>query len=270
MSALKIAFIGTGNMAGAIIRGLVKTQTGQVEMGLYDLDTEKSAALAAETEAMVAEDAAAAVLFGDVIVLAVKPQGVAGLLKEIAPVLAEAEGHKVVVSVAAGVELAVYEQALPGVAVCRAMPNTSCAVLAAITGLMAGQHLQAEDKAKVEQIFQAVGKTLWIPEEEIHALIAVSGSGPAYFYYFTEQMAKAGERLGLSPEVAAALARQTAVGAGKMLAEKTESAETLRLQVTSPNGTTAEAIAAFEKELPEVVYHAMAACAKRSEELAKA
>ena len=121
----------------------------------------------------------------------------------------------------------------------------------------------------MEKIFNAIGSSLWIDEKDIHALIAVSGSGPAYFYYFTEAMAAAGEKLGLPHDISEKLARHTAIGAGKMLAEKTESAETLRIQVTSPGGTTAEAVKVFQAELPQVVEAAMTACAKRSEEMAK-
>ena len=269
MTKLRISFVGTGNMAGAIIKGLSQTQKDAVDMCLYDLATEKTAALAAETGAAVAKDMAEAVEKGQIIVLAVKPQNMAALLADLAPLVLNAAERKTIVTVAAGVEIKVYEEALPGVAVCRVMPNTSAAVLAAISGLMAGKHLTAEDKAHVEQIFNAIGSSLWIDEKDIHALIAVSGSGPAYFYYFTEAMAAAGEKLGLPHDISEKLARHTAIGAGKMLAEKTESAETLRIQVTSPGGTTAEAVKVFQAELPQVVEAAMTACAKRSEEMAK-
>ncbi len=266
---LHVSFIGTGNMAGAIIRGLAKTQKDKVEMGLFDLNMDKSTALAEETGSMVAENLEAAVLYADVIVLAVKPQNMADLLQEIAPYCQLAERRQIVISVAAGVEIKVYEQYLPGVAVARAMPNTSCAVLAAISGLMAGKHMEAADKAVAEQLFNAIGSTIWIDEKDIHALIAVSGSGPAYFYYFTEQMAKVGEKLGLQADIAEKLARHTAIGVGKMLEEKTESAETLRIQITSPNGTTEKAIESFSRSLPRAVEDAMRACAERSEEMAK-
>lgn len=269
MNKLKVSFIGTGNMAGAIIRGLAQTQKDAVSMHLFDLDTAKAEALAEETNSKAEASMAAAAGEGELIVLAVKPQNMADLLAEISPLILQASDRKIVVAIAAGIEIAVYEKALPGVAVCRAMPNTSAAVLAAITGLMAGRDLAAGDRAKIEQIFNAIGSSLWIDEKDIHALIAVSGSGPAYFYYFTEAMTKAGEKLGLSAATAEKLARHTAIGAGKMLAEKTESAETLRIQVTSPGGTTAEAIRVFSEKLPDVVEEAMKACADRSAEMAK-
>lgn len=269
MAKLKISFIGTGNMAGAIIKGLAQTQAEAVEMHLYDLAADKAQALAAETHSQAVATLAAAVAAGEIIVLAVKPQNMPQLLSEIAPLILSAEDRKVVAAVAAGVEIKVYEAALPDVAVCRVMPNTSAAVLAAISGLMAGKYLQETDKANIEQIFNAIGSSLWIDEKDVHALIAVSGSGPAYFYYFTELMAAAGEKLGLPHDISEKLARHTAIGAGKMMAEKSESAETLRIQVTSPGGTTAEAIKVFTEQLPQVVDEAMAACARRSEEMAK-
>lgn len=267
MTKLKISFIGTGNMAGAIIKGLAQTQADAVEMYLYDLLADKAQALAAETNSHIAAAMADAVAAGEIIVLAVKPQNMPQLLEEIAPLILAAPERKTVVAIAAGVEIQTYENALPGVPVCRVMPNTSAAVLAAISGLMAGKHLQQADKAKIEQIFNAIGASLWIDEKDVHALIAVSGSGPAYFYYFTELMAAAGEKLGLPADISEKLARHTAIGAGKMLAEKPESAETLRIQVTSPGGTTAEAIKVFSEQLPKVVEEAMAACARRSEEM---
>ena len=269
MNQLNISFIGTGNMAGAIVRGLAQTQKGAVRMYLFDLDSDKANALAAETGSVAEPDMASAVKAGEIIVLAVKPQNMADLLEEIAPMILGAAEKKLVVSIAAGIELAVYERALPGVAVCRAMPNTSAAVLAAITGLMAGKNLADPDRVKMERIFNAIGSSLWIEEKDIHALIAVSGSGPAYFYYFTEIMAQVGQKLGLPADTAETLARHTAVGAGRMMAEKTESAETLRVQVTSPGGTTAEAIRVFSEKLPAVVEEAMTACADRSAEMAK-
>ena len=269
MAKMQISFIGTGNMAGAIIRGLAQTQKDAVDMHLYDLAAGKAQALADLTDSHVASSLAEVIEAGEIIVLAVKPQHMADLLADVAPLILQAKAAKTVVAIAAGIEIAAYEKDLPGVAVCRAMPNTSAAVLAAITGLMAGKNLAEQDKGKIEQIFNAIGESLWIDEKDIHALIAVSGSGPAYFYYFTEVMAAVGEKMGLPAAVSEKLARCTAIGAGKMLAEKTESAETLRVQVTSPGGTTAEAVRVFKEKLPQVVEEAMVACADRSAEMAK-
>ncbi len=260
----RLVFFGSGNMAAAIGRGLT-AQKSPLALGFYDIEAEKAADLAAELAAESYADMQAAVAAADVLLLAVKPQSMSELLADLRPML---HSGQTVLTIAAGIPLAFYEERLPDVPVVRAMPNTSAAVLAAITGLMAGKLAADEHKALAEQVFAAVGQTLWIEEKDIHALTAISGSGPAYFYYFTELLAAAGEQLGLSAETAAALARQTAIGSGKMLESRTEAPAELRVQVTSKGGTTAAALAVFAGELPDVVNKAAAACAARSAEMA--
>jgi pyrroline-5-carboxylate reductase len=260
----KLLFLGSGNMAAAIGRGLT-TQKSPLRLCFYDINADKAAALAAELAAESAEDLAAAVAAADVLLLAVKPQSMSGLLDSLAPLV---NPEKLILTIAAGIPLAYYEERLPGVPVVRAMPNTSAAVLSAITGMMAGTLAKPEHMQLAEQVFAAVGQVIRIEEKDIHALTALSGSGPAYYYYFTEALAAAGEKLGLAPEVAAALARQTAIGSGKMLAAREESPTELRVQVTSKGGTTAAALAAFGDKLPALVEEAAAACAARSAEMA--
>lgn len=260
----KLVFLGSGNMAAAIGRGLA-AQAAPFQPGFYDIDADKAGALAAELGGESFEDLVAAVTGADTLLLAVKPQSMAGLLDDLAALV---QPGQLVLTIAAGLPLGFYEERLPGVAIVRAMPNTSAAVLAAITGLMAGTHATPEHKAAAEQIFAAVGQFVWIDEADIHALTAISGSGPAYFYYFVECLAQAGEKLGLSPEVAMALARQTAIGSGKMLEERSEDAATLRVQVTSKGGTTAAALSVWEQGLPGLTEEACAACAGRSAEMA--
>lgn len=268
----KLTFLGSGNMAAAIGRGLAG-QRAPFALKFYDLSCEKAAALAAELGGEAAESLAAAVAGADIVLLAVKPQSMGELLGSLAPLLGP---EQLVLTIAAGLPLAFYEERLSAAApaakvpMIRIMPNTSAAVLEAISGLMAGKYATAEHKRLAEAIFAAVGRCVWLPEEQVHALTAVSGSGPAYFYAFCEAMAKAGERLGLAPEVAAALARWTAVGAGKMLEARDEEPATLREQVTSKGGTTAAALAEFGREqaLDGLVERACEACAKRSSEMA--
>lgn len=261
----RMAVLGSGNMAAAIGRGMA-AQDLPLALCFYDLDTAKAAALADELGQYAAATLAAALDGADIILLAVKPQSMDELMAELAPLV---RGGQLVVSIAAGIPLAYYQAKLPGLAVVRAMPNTSAAVQAAITGLMAGELATAAHRQMAEGIFSAVGSSLWIDEKDIHALIAVSGSGPAYFYYFTECLAAAGEKLGLTPEVAMALARQTAVGSGRMLAEREEDAAALRVQVTSKGGTTAAALAVWQEKLPGLTDEALAACAGRSREMAE-
>lgn len=262
----KLTFLGSGNMAAAIGRGLA-AKRAPFELCFYDLSRDKAAALGAELGGGAAATLSEAVAGADIILLAVKPQAMEGLLSELSPLLVPGQ---LVLTIAAGLPLAYYEQRLADrTALVRIMPNTSAAVLAAISGLMAGQYATEEHRRLAEEIFAAVGRCVWIEEEQVHALTAISGSGPAYFYAFCEAMAKAGVALGLPPAVAGALARQTAVGAGKMLAEKEEDAAVLREQVTSKGGTTAAALAEFGRDaaLDKLVAGACRACAERSREM---
>lgn len=265
MEANKLVFLGSGNMAAAIGRGLA-AQHAPFELGFYDIHKEKADALAAELNAASFADLTQAVRAADMLLLAVKPQAMSGLLADAAGLI---RPEQLVLTIAAGLPIAYYEAKLPEVPLVRAMPNTSAQVLAAITGLMVGSLAGAAHKKLAEQVFAAVGETVWIAEKDIHALTAISGSGPAYFYYFTEALAQAGEKLGLDAATSAKLARQTAIGSGQMLAQSPESPETLRVQVTSKGGTTAAALAAFGADLPELVAKACTACARRSEEMAE-
>lgn len=261
-------FLGSGNMAGAIGRGLAKRGT-PLRLGFYDITYAKAEALAEAVGGTAARTLAEAAQ-ADVLLLAVKPQNMAELLADLAPLLRPGQ---LILTIAAGLPLAWYEQRIPvdGLALVRAMPNTSAAVGAAITGLMAGRGASAEDRNLAEQVFAAVGDYLWLDESEIHALTALSGSGPAYYYYFTEALAAAGEALGLKPQTAQVLARQTAVGVGRLLEDRTDvPLAELRRQVTSKGGTTEAALRVFAADdaLPQLVAQACRACAARSEEMA--
>lgn len=262
-------FLGSGNMAAAIGRGLAARPEVALRLGFYDVTPAKAQALAAEVGGQAAATLAEAAE-ADVLLLAVKPQNMAELLADLAPLI---KPGQLILTIAAGLPLAWYEQRLPaGLAMVRAMPNTSASVGAAITGLMAGALASAADKRLAEQVFAAVGEYLWLDEQEVHALTALSGSGPAYYYYFTEALAAAGEALGLSAGTAQALARQTAIGVGRLLEAQPEvSPAELRRQVTSKGGTTAAALQVFmaENALPELVNNACRACAQRSEEMGR-
>lgn len=259
----KLVFLGSGNMATAIGRGLA-AMDAPFEQGFFDINHEKAADLAAEVGGQAYEALSEAVQAADILLLAVKPQSMGELLADIAPHI---KPEQLIITIAAGLPISYYSEKLGDVAIVRAMPNTSAAVLAAISGLMAGALASEEHKRTAERIFAAVGKTVWIDEANIHALTAISGSGPAYFYYFVECLAAAGEKLGLSPEVAMSLARQTAVGSGKMLEQRAEDAATLRVQVTSKGGTTAAALSVWQEGLAELAENACRACADRSAEM---
>ncbi|HHV63800.1 MAG TPA: pyrroline-5-carboxylate reductase [Peptococcaceae bacterium] len=259
----KIGFIGAGNLADSIIKGLTQ-RTTDYQIYLCDLLKEKADALARQYNVQ-SRVFAEVVRDADILLLTVKPKDIKGLLQELA-------GYsllgKLVIAVAAGIGLNMYEEALPGIGIVRVMPNTSCAVLHSVSGLVRGKYVTEDQAAAAERIFSAVGKVLWVEDSKINAVTAVSGSGPAYFYLLTELMAEAGAKLGLSREEANFLARETLVGAGKMLAEITKTPQELREAVTSPNGTTYAALKIFEQEdLERIVFQAMQACLKRAEEM---
>ncbi len=259
----KIGFIGTGNLAASIIKGLRQNKK-DYKLYLYDVFEEKAESLGKAYDAQSCSFSEI-VSESQILVLAVKPKDINGLLQDLSvyPL-----GGKLIITVAAGIGLAVYEQALPGIAIIRVMPNTSSAVLQAVSGMARGQQVNEEQAINAEKIFSAVGKVLWIDDSKINALTAVSGSGPAYFYLFTELMAKAGEQLGLTIEEAGFLARETLVGAGKMLAEDSRSPKELREAVTSPNGTTEAALKSFKEQgLDKAFYIAMLACLQKAEQM---
>ncbi|NLI93598.1 MAG: pyrroline-5-carboxylate reductase [Peptococcaceae bacterium] len=259
----KIGFIGTGNLAASIIKGLRQNKS-DYELYLYDVFPEKADSLAKEYHARSCSFEEV-VREAQILLLAVKPKDIKSLLEELS---AYPLTGKLLITVAAGIGIGLYERALPGTAVIRVMPNTSSAVLQAVSGMVRGKHVTDEQAEAGEKIFSAVGKVLWVEDNKINALTAVSGSGPAYFYLFTELMAEAGVKLGLTKEEAELLARETLVGAGRMLAEDVRSPQDLRQAVTSPNGTTFAALETFRKEgLDRIIWLAMKACFLRSEEM---
>lgn len=235
-----IVLAGCGRMGGAILRGL----QGQPDEGrrIFAVDPQtpsaEGATLLRRFEDLPALDDA-------LVVIAVKPYAVADLLPMLRP-LAEAGG--VFINIAAGITIEAVRDGLGGHGqVVRAMPNTPASVMAGITGIFAGPEVEAEARAACEALLATVGEVVWLDEEwQIDAVTGVSGSGPAYFFRFAEALAKAGEALGLSPEVAMRLARRTLEGAGALaLADKRPLAE-LRVEVTSPGGTTAAALERLE------------------------
>jgi pyrroline-5-carboxylate reductase len=203
-----------------------------------------------------------------IVVLAVKPDQILGVCRDLAPHLDPAT---LVVSVAAGVSTAGLEQALPdGTVVVRVMPNTPAFVGAGMSVMSAGRHATDADLDRVEALLASVGEVLRVPESKQDAVTAVSGSGPAYVFYLVEAMIEAGVQLGLTRDVARRLAVQTAYGAGALMAQSGEHPVVLRENVMSPGGTTAAAIRQLEAHgVRGAVYAALDACATRSAELAQ-
>jgi len=251
-------------MSEAIIGGLKKT-TLELQIRVTNRANHERLQHLVDKYSIAATELKELVENSRVLIIAVKPKDVHEVLKHLKNYNLN---DKLIISVAAGIPLKVFREYLPGVGVIRAMPNTSTEVLHSMTGLVRGENVTQEQTETAEQIFSAIGHTLWIPEEKMNALIAISGSGPAYFYLFIESLIQGGVQLGLSEEEAEMLARETLVGAGKMLTQSEKSPAKLREEVTSPNGATYAALSVFtEDRLAQIVMKATQACAKRAEDL---
>ncbi|MDR1604166.1 MAG: pyrroline-5-carboxylate reductase [Gracilibacteraceae bacterium] len=260
---MKLGFFGGGNLAASMIRGL-RARDASGEILVHDISAERLEYL---RSAFAIRPAPAAVVAAeaDVLLLLVKPHQVAALLEELR---AYDLSGKLLLSTAAGVPLHAYTSRLPGMAPVRAMPNTSAAVLRAVTGLAAGAGVTPAQRESAAAIFSALGKVVWVEEAEMNALTALSGSGPAYFYLLTELLAAAGAELGLAPATAEFLARETLVGAGRVLEAGEESPALLRERVSSPGGVTLAALDSLGADgLGGAVLRALRAGAARAAEM---
>lgn len=270
----RIAILGTGSMGGAILSGLVQPHV-EVDGGITVTNrtrekAEPLARLRGVTSLALEERPDAnreAVQGAAVVLVAVKPAMVPDLLHEIAGAL---EPGTIVVSVAAGVTVATFESILPeGVVVIRSMPNTPSIVGRGLTGLSAGTRSSDGDLAVVRSVFETVGEVLEVPEEKLDALSTISGSGPAYVFYLVEEFTRAAIGKGFTPEEADLLVSQTFLGAAELLVSSEKTAEELRIQVTSPKGTTERAIAVLQAAgLERVFTEATDAALARARELA--
>jgi pyrroline-5-carboxylate reductase len=251
-----IAFVGAGNMAGALIRGLIGTATvpaGRIIAA--DPDQERLSSLEAELDIRVTSDNAEAVKEASVVVLATKPQ----VFAQVLPGLAEAvDPDALLVSIAAGISTGIIERAFAaGARVVRTMPNTPALVGAGATAIAAGSHATDEDLALAENLFLSVGISVRVPEEQIDAVTGLSGSGPAYVFAMIEALRDAGAREGLPEETALRLASQTVFGAA-------------RDRVTSPGGTTRAGLDALASAgFADAILGAVRAATRRSVELGK-
>lgn len=256
-------------MARSIIGGLVKQGYPAASLCASDPNAATLAALQQDFGIRVAQDNAAAVAEAKVVVLAVKPQ----VMKEVCSALRpHLPADALVISIAAGINCASLGRWLGTERhLVRCMPNTPALVQMGASGLFAAAGVTSEEKSLAENILAAVGTVAWVEDEDLlHAVTAVSGSGPAYFFLFLEAMEQAGVQQGLDPVTARQLAVQTAAGAARLAQSSEVKLAELRRQVTSPGGTTERAIAAFEQQhLRQTVDIAMQACANRSRELAE-
>ncbi len=261
-------FLGFGNMAQAIANGLLDKRAMEAhEIAIFDTDPDKQA-MAREHGLTVAESPEALAAAGrGVLVLAVKPQQMTAALEPLRPGLPK---DPLVVSVAAGLTTAFIDGQLGGgFRVIRAMPNTPALVGAGITAICGNAHCSGEDLQRAKVLFEAVGAVEEVPEELMDAVTAVSGSGPAYFFYLAEALAEAGRQEGLPPEQAARLAAHTLHGAGALIHGSEDGARSLRERVTSKGGTTEAALNAMRAAgFEAAVRQAAAAAVRRARELA--
>lgn len=270
MKACNIAFIGGGNMARSLIGGLIANGFDAKNIHVADLNTDTLQALAANFAVHTHTEIEQAVKQADIVVLATKPQQLQSVVKQLAQHWSD---NALLISIAAGIRLDAITNWLQhdNAAIVRAMPNTPSLVRAGATGLLANAHVSHEQHELAESILRSVGLTLWVDnEQQMDAVTALSGSGPAYFFLIMEALQAAGESLGLEQKNARLLALETAFGAAKMALESHEPADVLRQRVTSPGGTTEQALNVFEQgDLRGLFKKALQAAANRADELAK-
>ena len=266
----KISFIGGGNMAQALISGLVSCGVKPSLITVADPSSEAREQLAAKGLNTVdpTADAKAAVIDADIVVLAVKPQ----VMKAVVSGFADVLDKQLLISVAAGLSTELLSNMLGGYSnIVRAMPNTPAMIQMGATGLYGTDNIAAEQKQLATAVMEASGLVMWVNNEKhMHAVTAVSGSAPAYMFYFIEAMVDGAVALGLDKEQASALAMQTMLGAAKMAMGSEDAPSELRRKVTSPNGTTQAAIESMQaNDISRQIVEAMQACYDRSQALSE-
>jgi pyrroline-5-carboxylate reductase len=271
------AFIGAGNMSGAILGGMVNSGINPDNIIATNRTKEKQQALHQKFGIKTDLNNKSAIEQADVIILGVKPQMMLAMLTDLVEQGIDFS-KKLVITVAAGLTVNRYTDIIGNVRIIRCMPNTPSLVGLGVSGLFCGTDVNEfsadvidEDKNITSTMFNAVGKTVWLGEEsQIDSIAAVSGSGPAYFFLFMQHMADKAVQLGFDQETANTIVLQTALGSAQMAAQSADSFEQLRINVTSPGGSTAEAIRTFnEYKLDETVASALDAAVLRAQEMSK-
>ena len=269
MNSPRIGFVGGGNMARALIGGLIGRGTAASQLSVGEPAAAARESLARDFKVRVSADNRAAIDACDLIIVAVKPQEAGTVLKALAPELQGA--RTVLVFVVAGIQIASLSAWVgTAVPVIRTMPNRPALIGAGVTGMFAAPDVTMEQRRLAEQTLQAAGQTVWVAREsDLDIVTALSGSGPAYFFLLAELMMQAAVAQGLAPEAARQLAVGTLQGAGALARLSDGDLAQLRAQVTSKGGTTEAALNAFDAaDLRAIVERAMQAAAQRSRELA--
>jgi pyrroline-5-carboxylate reductase len=270
MNTTQIGFIGGGNMAASLIGGLIADGWPADKIHVSDPDHGRRELLHSRFSVHSHDDNIATVQATDVLVLAVKPQSMSAVVRPLAAAIAQKQA--LLITIAAGINLTDLSRWCGDYTrLVRSMPNTPALVQSSATALYADPSVDAAGRDLAETIMRAVGLTLWVDsEEQIDAVTALSGSGPAYFFYIMEAIEEAGIGLGLSAKNARLLTLQTAFGAAKMALESADDPQTLRQKVTSPGGTTERALSELQQgDLKALLNQAIKAACERSQELAK-
>ena len=262
---MNICFIGGGNMAKALIGGLIKRGYAPSKMRVVEIDRQRCASLHDEFAVRATTDMSEAVARCETVVLAVKPQQLRAVCGQLSPLLKK----HLVISIAAGIRAQDISRWLSTQNIVRAMPNTPALIRHGVTGLYALPEVQELERERAEAILEAVGSTLWVAEEALlDAVTAISGSGPAYVFYFIEAMQQAALELGMDDLQARQLVLDTFIGASKLADSSQEDVATLRARVTSKNGTTECALLSMgANQVKQHIIAAAHAAAARSKEL---
>ena len=274
MENTQIAILGTGSMGTAILSGLIASGSSAANVRVTTKSQASADAITSghgiQAVAMESESTAnsSTAKDADIVILSVKPNMILEMLKEIA---ASLKPNCLVVSVAAGITTKAMEEQLSGnTAVVRAMPNTPSVVRLGVTGISKGSNVSDQQLDLAVKLFSSVGKVLVVAESKIDALSTISGSGPAYVFYFAEKLITAAKSLGFSDSEASLMVKETFLGSATLLATSASSPEELRQQVTSPNGTTMQATGRFDAaDLEKVFIEATEAALARAKELGK-
>ncbi len=268
---MKICFIGGGNMAAALIGGMLGKGFVAGQISVVEISADNRARLKHDFAVHAVETLAEGVSGSDVIVFAVKPQQLREVAQQLVPLL----GKQLLISIAAGIRAADLARWSGSQAVVRAMPNTPALIHSAITGLYAIPAVNDAQREQAQNILAAVGETLWLQDEAmLDAVTAISGSGPAYVFYFIEALQQAALELGLDAGDAHRLSLATFLGASKLAAYSDEDASVLRARVTSKNGTTERALLSMDanhvaRHIAQAAHAAAARAREMGDELGK-
>jgi pyrroline-5-carboxylate reductase len=262
---MNICFIGGGNMATALIGGLIGKGFSAAQISVVEIDADNRARLQRDFSIRAFENIAEGIAGSRIIVFAVKPQQLRVVAQQLAPLL----NRQLLISIAAGIRSVDLARWSNSQAIVRAMPNTPALIQSGMTGLYALPAVTAAQREQAQDILAAVGETLWLQDEAmLDAVTAISGSGPAYVFYFIEALQQAAQKLGFNADEARRLSLATFLGASKLAVSSDEDASVLRARVTSKNGTTERALLSMEaNHVQQHIITAATAAAERSREM---